>query len=113
MALTPPPSRGRRGGGISHQTKQKLHNISIRKRQIPHPNPPLKGEGKLSQRPALKGRETSLILLIDNEMALTPPPSRGRLGGGISHQAKQKLHNLSIRKRQIPHPNPPLKGEGN
>ncbi|WP_205352611.1 hypothetical protein, partial [Vibrio cholerae] len=43
---------------------------------------------------------------------LTPPPFRGRMGGGISRQAKQKMHNISIRKNKIPHPNPPLKGEG-
>ncbi|MCD1216801.1 hypothetical protein B4934_18185, partial [Vibrio cholerae] len=70
----------------------------------PPPNPPLKGEEKLSQRPALKGEGT--------KARTSPPPSRGRTGGGISHQTKQKLHNISIRKRQIPHPNPPLKGEG-
>lgn len=64
-----------------------------RERLIPHPSPPLKGEGTNSS--PLKGEETDLA---PRSAIFTPPPSRaatfalppsrGRLGGGIPHQLK-------------------------
>lgn len=48
----------------------------IRERSIPHPSPPLKGEGTVF------GSSPS------RAATFAPPPSRGRLGGGIPHPLK-------------------------
>ena len=93
--FSPPPSRGRLGGGWG-RSHRPTH---------PHPSPPLEGEGAdCSGCAAMLGRRTSLCLDSAKQADrawFSPPPSRGRLGGGCrSHRPT------------YPHPSPPLEGEG-
>ncbi|MVC35922.1 hypothetical protein D6V32_18710, partial [Vibrio cholerae] len=54
----------------------------------------------------------SLFTLAIVKMLHSPPPFRGRMGGGISRQPYSTVYNFTSVITKIPHPNPPLKGEG-
>ncbi len=58
----------------------------LRERSIPHPNPPLKGEGTVFGSPK---RGVQYLAHPPSRAAIfAPPPYRGRPGGGIPHQLK-------------------------
>ena len=108
-----------------------LARLVAEQAQIPHPNPPLVGEGTVDEvtvppltRGRLGGGKPSPAALIDAapisplpsppllgegmvDEVTVPPLTRGRLGGGESSPAA-----LIDAAPILPHPNPPLVGEG-